>query len=863
MKGDKMKKLLLVLLVVALAAFLLVGCNPVTPPVEGEGEGEVEGVTVAIADSAKVGDYTYVSAGSHDITVTFPTPVAGLVSASISPCSGDYTKAFIAGGSSVVLFPDATRKIWTGSGTFTASASDCCASYVEVVSGECTDTVCIAFPVIVDGEPPEATVEVCLANCECDGCAINFSSTSTDPDCAESELCCGDDCSGLASWSINLYDAYPFDVCCDPTVCEEPIGTGSGIDCPIDFTTVCLTAGTYWAVISLVDNVGLEQNYYAKIVVSGGTANTSDCSIVVTEGFEAPAPYCITWATNPTATIGACIPMGPQPGDDKVTLTMAVNPSGGGTTSPAVGAHPGYAENQVVNINATPASGYHFVNWTGAVTGSVNPTTVTMDANKTVTANFELDAATYYTLTMAVNPSGGGTTSPAVGAHPGYAENQVVNINATPASGYHFVNWTGAVTGSVNPTTVTMDANKTVTANFELDAATYYTLTMAVNPSGGGTTSPAVGAHPGYTENQVVNITATPATGYHFVNWTGDVANLNSASTTVTMNANKTVTANFELDAETYALTMAVNPSGGGTTSPAVGAHPGYAANQVVNITATPATGYHFVNWTGAVTGSVNPTTVTMDANKTVTANFDLTDVNDGPDVVDLGSAGLVGSDFLILAKTAITATGATSITGDVGISPNKAGSITGFGLTMDSTNVFSTSSLMTGKVYAADYYPPTPANMTTAISAMEAAYTDAAGRTNPTSTELGDGNIGGMTLAPGLYKWSTDVIIPTDVTLSGDANDVWIFQIARDLSIASKGDVASGIKVLLTGGAQASNVFWQVGGPTGATLGTYSTFNGTILSAKQIIIETGAVLNGRAWAQSEVTLDSNTIVHP
>src|SRR5665648_486445 len=643
-KGDKMKKLLLVLLVVALAAFLLVGCNPVTPPVEGEGEGEVEGVTVAIADSAKVGDYTYVSAGSHDITVTFPTPVAGLVSASISPCSGDYTKAFIAGGSSVVLFPDATRKIWTGSGTFTASASDCCASYVEVVSGECTDTVCIAFPVIVDGGRPYALIEVDVANCECDGCAINFSSTSTDPDCAESELCCGDDCSGLASWSINLYDAYPFDVCCDPTVCEEPIGTGSGIDCPIDFTTVCLTAGTYWAVISLVDNVGLEQNYYAKIVVSGGTANTSDCSIVVTEGFEAPAPYCITWATNPTATIGACIPMGPQPGDDKVTLTMAVNPSGGGTTSPAVGAHPGYAENQVVNINATPASGYHFVNWTGAVTGSVNPTTVTMDANKTVTANFELDAATYYTLTMAVNPSGGGTTSPAVGAHPGYA------------------------------------------------------------------------------------------------------------------------------------------------------------ANQVVNIIATPASGYHFVSWTGATTGSVNPTTVTMDANKTVTANFDLTDVNDGPDVVDLGSAGLVGSDFLILAKTAITATGATSITGDVGISPNKAGSITGFGLTMDSTNVFSTSSLMTGKVYAADYYPPTPANMTTAISAMEAAYTDAAGRTNPTATELGDGNIGGMTLAPGLYKWSTDVIIPTDVTLSGGANDVWIFQIGQDLT------VGNAAMVTLSGGAQAKN---------------------------------------------------------
>src|SRR5665648_445627 len=252
-----MKKLLFVLLIVALASFLFVGCTPTVPAEgEGEGEGEVEGVTVAIADSAKVGDCTYVSAGSHDITVTFPTPVAGLVSASISPCSGDYTKAFIAGGSSVVLFPDATRKIWTGSGTFTASASDCCASYVEVVSGECTDTVCIAFPVIVDGGRPYALIEVCLADCECDGCAINFSSTSTDPDCLPDEVICGDDCAGLASWSIDIFDRYPFDECCE-TPCYEPIESGSGV-CPIDFTTSCLTdlvAGidTVYAVVTLVD----------------------------------------------------------------------------------------------------------------------------------------------------------------------------------------------------------------------------------------------------------------------------------------------------------------------------------------------------------------------------------------------------------------------------------------------------------------------------------------------------------------------------------------------------------------------------------------------------------------------------------
>src|SRR4030042_5719042 len=111
---------------------------------------------------------------------------------------------------------------------------------------------------------------------------------------------------------------------------------------------------------------------------------------------------------------------------------------------------------------------------------------------------------------------------------------------------------------------------------------------------------------------------------------------------------------------------------------------------------------------------------------------------------------------------------------------------MTGFGLTMDTSNTFSTSALVTGKAYAADYTAPTPAKMTTAVSDMETAYTNAAGRTLPTATELGAGNIGGMTLAPGLYKWGTGVTIPTDVTLSGGANDVWIFQIAQNLDISS-----------------------------------------------------------------------------
>lgn len=219
-----------------------------------------------------------------------------------------------------------------------------------------------------------------------------------------------------------------------------------------------------------------------------------------------------------------------------------------------------------------------------------------------------------------------------------------------------------------------------------------------------------------------------------------------------------------------------------------------------------------------------------------------------GPAAVDLGSAG----NFVILAKSGITTTGTTAITGDIGVSPIAATGMTGFALTMDSSNTFATSARVTGKVYASDYAAPTPSTMTTAISDMETAYNDAAARSLPTDTELGAGNIGGKTITPGLYKWSTDVTIPTDVTLSGGANDVWVFQLAQKLT------TSSATKIVLSGGARAANIFWQVAGQT--TLGTTSTFNGNILDKTAIVMNTGATLNGRALAQTAVTMDANTV---
>jgi len=145
---------------------------------------------------------------------------------------------------------------------------------------------------------------------------------------------------------------------------------------------------------------------------------------------------------------------------------------------------------------------------------------------------------------------------------------------------------------------------------------------------------------------------------------------------------------------------------------------------------------------------------------------------------------------------------------------------------------------------------------MTTAVSDMETAFSDAAGRTLPDFTELGAGNISGQTLVPGLYKWGTGVLITgAGVTLSGGANDVWIFQIAQDLTVNNSAIVT------LSGGAQARNIFWQVAGQ--ATLGTTADFKGIILSKTLISLNTGAKLSGRALAQTAVTLDATAITAP
>jgi hypothetical protein len=220
---------------------------------------------------------------------------------------------------------------------------------------------------------------------------------------------------------------------------------------------------------------------------------------------------------------------------------------------------------------------------------------------------------------------------------------------------------------------------------------------------------------------------------------------------------------------------------------------------------------------------------------------------------VNLGKAG----NFAILAKTGISTVPPSAITGDIGVSPIDSTAVTGFSPLLDSTTRFSTSSQVTGKIYAPDYASPTPVNLTTAVGDMQTAATDAAGRLIPDFTELGTGNIGGLTLTPGLYKWGTGVTIPANVTISGTATDVWIFQIAGNITMAGSKSV------FLAGGAQAKNIFWQVSGGAGVDIGTGAHFEGIILADKGINMQTGASINGRLLSQTAVTLDSSTVTIP
>jgi uncharacterized repeat protein (TIGR02543 family) len=319
-----------------------------------------------------------------------------------------------------------------------------------------------------------------------------------------------------------------------------------------------------------------------------------------------------------------------------------------------------YVEGEIINLSgAMPDSGWQIDSWTNtdddSSTGSTN--TVTMPASAlTVYVNY---TEITHDLTMAVDPSGGGTTDPAVGVHT-YAYGTVVDITATAEDGYAFDYWSGACTGS-GACQVTMEEDKTVTAHFVVT----YDLTMGVDPSGGGTTDPVEGVHT-YRQNDLVPIEATANPRWVFDNWTGDVADPDSASTTVTMDGNKTVTAHFtQVECTLWVVydgngSVALNPYGGT-----------YACGTVVRLTAVPEDGWSFDQWSGDVTGSTNPQTITMDGDKSVTAHF----------VAEVSLLGDVNGDHLVNSTDALIVLSCDAGLDTSGFCPMNCGDVNADGL--------------------------------------------------------------------------------------------------------------------------------------------------------------------------------------
>ncbi len=218
--------------------------------------------------------------------------------------------------------------------------------------------------------------------------------------------------------------------------------------------------------------------------------------------------------------------------------------------------------------------------------------------------------------------------------------------------------------------------------------------------------------------------------------------------------------------------------------------------------------------------------------------------------VINLGTA----NDFVILSKTGIATTGTTSVVGNIGVSPVSASYITGFGLIMDSGTEFATSSLVTGQVFAADYLVDTPVYLTTAVADMMTAYNDGAGRTAD-YTELYTGDLSGKTLTSGVYMWSNDVLINTDLTLDGSSTDIFIFQIAGTLTMAAN------TQITLTGGILPEHIFWVVADTV--AIGTGADFQGVILSMTNVSMGTGSKITGMIYAQTSVSLDATTVTKP
>jgi len=283
------------------------------------------------------------------------------------------------------------------------------------------------------------------------------------------------------------------------------------------------------------------------------------------------------------------------------TLTIIIEGNGTVNKNPNQTQYP---PGTIVQLTAIPDIGWIFSHWSGDLSGNSNPTTITMNSNKIVYANFSQNE---YTLTVTIVGSGIVNKNP---NQPTYHYGDIVTLTAIANTGWAFSGWSGDLTGSTNPTTITINGNKSVTATFTQNE---YILTIVIEGSGIVNKNPDQTTYPYGT---VVTLTAVPSTGWSFNHWSGDLTGNNNPEN-ITMNSNKTIIANFTIN---Y-YTLTTNIQGNGT----VNKNPNqttYPYGTIVQLTAIPEPGWTFNHWSGDLTGNSNPENITMNSNKTIIANF-------------------------------------------------------------------------------------------------------------------------------------------------------------------------------------------------------------------------------------------------
>lgn len=321
----------------------------------------------------------------------------------------------------------------------------------------------------------------------------------------------------------------------------------------------------------------------------------------------------LTGVENPTVvTVNSSLNIIANFGEPQYTFNAVSNGNGTVDWTPKKDS---YASGEKVTVTATPDSGFAFNGWTGSIISSINPLEVTMAGNISLAANFV--GTQTYTVNVTV-PGGGGTVNKNPPG-PNYPAGSTVTLTAVPAAGKRFVEWGGDATGSDNPKTITVNGNMNITAAFADDG---YPLNVTIAPAEGGSVSKQPN-QPFYPAGTVVTLVATANTGWTFAGWSGDATGTNSTTTVTVAEGGSDVTASFTSSGP---FTLKIDPNlGNGTGSVSVVPQkPQYQFGETVTLTATPAAGSAFTGWSGSATGTKNPLTVTMNANKTIAATFSI-----------------------------------------------------------------------------------------------------------------------------------------------------------------------------------------------------------------------------------------------